>query len=108
MTREEAVQALVRFDQPIDALRGTLAAFRWDWGGPPLSYLTGQAVASVVQRYQRGELTADQVGQWANLVECKDDIDLTPDAAEAIFDLANPELQGSLPEIAPALVARLQ
>ena len=107
MTREEAVQVLVRFDQPVDVLRASLTAFNWDWVGPPLARLTCQAVESALHRYQRGELTGDEVEAWADLLEGRDDIEFEPMAAQAIFELANPELHGPLPDIVPALLARL-
>ena len=107
MTREHTIQALVRCEQPIEQLRAALARLPWDWDGPPLARLTTKAVALVIRRYASGELTAEEVEAWANLVEARDDIDAEPVAAEAIFDLANPELQGRLSDIASTVLARL-
>lgn len=107
MTREEAIQSLVCLDRPLDALRTSLAAFEWDWEGPPIARLNGREVASVLQRYTAGEVTGDEVETWASLLEGRDDVEFEPEAAEAIFDLANPELQGPLSEVAPMLLARL-
>lgn len=107
MTREETIQSLVRLAHPLDALRASLGAFEWDWKGPPLARLSGREVASVLQRYVDGEVTGYEVETWANLLEGRDDVEFQPEAAEAIFDLANPELQGPLTEVAPALLSRL-
>ena len=107
MTREEAIQSLVRLAHPLDALSASLGAFEWDWDGPPLARLSGMQVASLLQRYVAGEVTGDEVETWANLLEGRDDVEFSAKAREAIFDLANPELQGPLAEVAPALLSRL-
>ena len=107
MTREDAIWALVRLEQPLDAVRASLSLFEWDWEGPPIARLDAREVATVLQRYTAGEVTGDEVETWANLLEGRDDVEFETEAAEAIFDLANPELQGPLADVAPALLARL-
>jgi hypothetical protein len=53
-TREDAVQSLVRFDGPVDALREILAGFPFDWDGLPLASLERNQVLKVLTRWQRG------------------------------------------------------
>ena len=106
MTRNEAVQSLIRWDRPLEAVRTSLGAFDWDWEGEPGARLDVQAVASVLRRYLAGELTGEEVEAWANLLEGREDVDFQPEAGAAIFDLANPVLQGSVAEVAPALLSR--
>ena len=106
MTRQEAVQALVQFTRPARELRDALAEHPWDWDARALATLTLTDIAHVLRRYEDGDLTADAVETWANLIECREDIDLDEIASEAIFDLANPELQGPLTEVAPAILAK--
>lgn len=107
MTREQAIQALVRLDQSLPLLEEVLAQFPWDWEEPPLATLGGQDVASILRRYERGELTAEQVEAWANLVEVRDDIEFDASATDAIFYLANPRINGPLAKVAPILLERL-
>ena len=107
VTREEAVQALVRFARPLEDLREALATFEWDWDSRALASLTSTDIASVLHRYEAGELSAAEVEDWANLIEGREDIDLDDRTSEAIFDLANPVLQGPLSETGPALLAKL-
>lgn len=110
MTREEAVQALVAFDRPLDELRECVAAFPFDWDDAPLATLRRKHLLAVLARWQRGKLTPAEVEDWANLVEVRDDLDhdpTDPAVAGAVFDLANPELQGQLHEVGPVLVATL-
>lgn len=111
MTREEAVQSLVRFDKPLAVLRDCVGAFPFDWEGPPLAILKADHVLSVLRRWEAGEVNAQEVEDWANLVEVRDDLDhdlANAAVASAVFDLANPELQGPLELLAPALRKGLQ
>jgi|SRR4051794_35833912 hypothetical protein len=107
MTREEAVQSLVRLDQPLPLLRDSLAAFPWDWEGEPLATVRGREVAFILRRYVAGDLTGEQVETWANLVEVRDDIEFDAEAADAIFCLANPVINGPIASSAPRLLERL-
>ncbi|WDF73669.1 hypothetical protein [Novosphingobium sp. KACC 22771] len=107
MAREEAVRSLVHFDQPLDVLRRALHTCAWDWEGPPTVTLRVTNVLHVVQLYLKGELNSTDVEEWANLIEGRDDVGFEPKVKEAIFDLANPILQGSLRKVVPALLARL-
>jgi len=79
----------------------------WDWEGPPITALGVANVVSVLQRYLKGDLPGDDVEAWANMLEGRDDVEFEPKAASAIFDLANPALQGPLTEVAPVLLANL-
>jgi hypothetical protein len=107
VTREQTVQSLVRLDEPLPLLEAQLRTLPWDWEGPALATLDGAAVVSILRRHAAGELTDEQVKQWAGLVEVRDDVDFTPDASEAVFWLANPSINGSLAEVGPALLSRL-
>ena len=84
-----------------------LAGFPFDCDGPPLATLRCEDVLSVLVRWQRGELEPEAVEGWANLVELRDGLDLEPAVADAVFDLANPALQGPLHEIGPRLIGQL-
>lgn len=110
MTREEAIRSLVAFDRPLGELRKRVASFPFDWNGAPLGILRREHLLAVLARWRSGELTPAEVEDWANLVEMRDDLDHDPNdpaVANAVFDLANPVLQGPLDEVGPALVAVL-
>ena len=109
MTREEAVRALVQFDRPLEALRTCLAGFPYDWDGPRLATLQRDDVSKVLTRWQAGDLTDEEVGEWAALVEMRDDVDQADaEVEDAIFNMANPVLQGPLQNVAPGLMQRLK
>lgn len=77
----------------------------------PVATLGRLDIASVLNGFLAGQLDAGAVEEWANLVECREDITFErreeETVADAIFDLANPALQGPLGEIAPRVMARL-
>jgi hypothetical protein len=96
--RRTVVADLIRFNQPLAELEARLARFPWDCDEPLVVLTTGH-LRSVTDRFLAGELTAEQVEEWANLVELREDIDLDPAhwtaIQDAVFRLANPYLAGA-------------
>ena len=110
MTREEAVQSLMRFDRPIETLRASLRDFPFDWDDKPLGILRRPHVVSVLRRWRLGELSDREVEDWADLVELREDLEHDPDdeaVATAVFVLAHPELEGRLSEQGPKVLKSL-
>jgi len=67
-------------------------------------------VLNVLAQWQAGKLCPEEVEGWADPVEVRDDLDHDPAAppvTNAIFDLANPELQGPLDIVGPTLCKKL-
>jgi hypothetical protein len=95
VTRKEVVEHAVRFDMPLDRLYEEFRPFGWDCD-VPLVTLRASDVSAVVDRFLRGQLSAKEVYDWANLLECREDIGFVPEelgvAEEMIFWLANPEM----------------
>jgi hypothetical protein len=109
--QRRALRSLLELDQPLDAVLRRLATFGWD-SDEELVTLRPAHVIHVLKTFQDGEYVAGDVERWANAVEGRDDIGLDDEAApllkEAIFDLANPSLQGAItPEAASTWIARL-
>ena len=73
------VRDLLEASRPLPELARDLAGLPWDFDGAGLK-LEAAHLRSILQRYIAGELRADQVEEWANLVECRDDVSLRPDA----------------------------
>lgn len=107
MRRQTAINSLLRLDSPLAGLRAALSTLDWDWDHAPAGTLTRQHVVAVLQRFESAKLDDATVEEWANLIECREDIGYEAgyEAAleSAIFDLANPTLQGRLADIAPKL-----
>lgn len=97
--RASALRALIAYEQPLEPVLVALRAYGWD-APEPLATLTGADVSSILDRFLSGDLTAQQVADWADLVECREDIEL-PEAggasiSDVVFQLANPNLRGEL------------
>jgi hypothetical protein len=110
VSREATLSSLIRFDTSLTDLKTALASLPWD--ADPVVILTRRDIAAVLERHARSEFDAAVVEEWANLLECREDVRFEPGheetVASAIHDLANPELQGQLQAIAPDLLSTLR
>ncbi len=92
--RRDAVQHLISLDRPLDELAELLRRYPFDCDAPLVVLRPGDVVA-VLDRFLAGELAAQQVIDWADLLEVRDDVglragdDLTQDV---LFALATPEV----------------
>ena len=93
---------LVSFSKPINELSNMLSQLDWDYEGQPF-IVNASEIKSALKRFLAGECTAQELEDWANLVECREDLEFEEKQFEAIENvidcLANPVLQG---EITPA------
>jgi hypothetical protein len=87
--RTALVNELIDFSRPIAKVLEDLAVFGWD-SDEKLSTLEPANLESVLNRFLSGELSAADVEDWANAIECRDDIGLGQAAADAFHGLANP------------------
>ena len=94
----DLLRTLVECQTPLADIASRLSAFSWD--SPPLLVLRREHVVAVLRRYLAGELRAEDVHEWADLVEVRDDIglELGHEVAlrNALFALATPEVEGQL------------
>lgn len=97
-SRKQALNGLLACQGDLGKIAEQLRTFPWD--GDELVTLTVDHIESVLERYVRHQLSADEVEHWANLVECRDDIAYDKDhgerVKEIISELANPGLSGKL------------
>src|SRR6185436_16438835 len=107
-TRTEVLRALIEYQLPIESVLGELEAFGWDSEYDEV-ILGGEDICNLLQRYLDGEIAADQVVDWADLVECREDIGFPEgrqdDYSQVIFQLANPNING---DITPELAREIQ
>jgi len=91
--RERHLQEVLDLVRPISEIGSDLAAFPWDCDAP-LVKLDQSHIASVLTRFLSCQLSASEVEEWADAIECRDDIGLDPDSAAgiALNELANPLL----------------
>ncbi len=108
-SRESVLKALLSFTRPIPDIARDLSAYGWD-ASSPLVVLDAVHISSTLKRFMAGELSSAQVDDWANCIECRDDIEYDPSSAVglALYELANPVLTCPLTrQSAAALVATL-
>ena len=99
LDRTAALRALIAYEQPIEPTLSNLRAYGWD-APEPLATLTKADIISILDRYISGNLTSQQVTDWADLVECREDIALSEtdesSISDVVFQLANPNLRGEI------------
>jgi len=107
-SRRDCLRALIDYHLPIERTLQDLAAFGWD-AAEDLAILDREDVLNLLRRYLAGELTSEQVVDWADLVECREDIGFSEGQAgvlsHTIFLLANPNING---DVTHALAERIQ
>ena len=101
MSQQAILSSLTRLDVPIADLKIALATLSWDAG-----------IAAVLERFVNGDIQAAIAEEWANLVECREDIGFEVGyeevVADAIYILANPKLAGQLAAITPVFLSSIR
>ena len=112
--RKTLLEMLLRLQDPkaLGRIMVNLREYSWD-SEETLVNLTSDIIISILERYLQSELTAQEVEDWANAVEMRDDIEFGVDDDEtimnAIGELANPLLTEPLtPKSAKALMEKLR
>ena len=94
--RDNLLSRLALFEEPSAPLIDELRAMGWDWLGEPLLVLTEEHFVRIMDRFLVGQLTADQVVEWAENLEQREDVGFSQDKPEALdellFCLANPDI----------------
>lgn len=97
--RQSVLNDLINFKKELSFLRTKLLEFEWD-SENELVVIRFMHLENVLTRYLNGELKQDEVNEWANLIEMREDIGLDPRnedlLKDLIFELANPELTTEL------------
>ena len=112
-SRAELLRRLAEFREPPGPLLEQLRTFPFDLLGDPLLVLTKEHFLSIFDRYLNGELSESQVQDWAEHLECRDDVSFDSDAVEVLVDiqcwLANPGINGGIsPDIIRTMRARVE
>ena len=93
--RFEVLKSLVEFSCPLETINTAILEFEWDYEGEPIE-LRREHLINVIDRYTRGDLSASEVEQWANLLEGREDISFEKNSEEwiskLIYELANPSI----------------
>jgi len=99
MTRINLLQSLIQIEQPLNKVLHDLNEMEWD-SNQELVILKREQVATVLQRYLNGHLHSTEVEDWANAIECREDIGYEEGYEDLlrniIYEIANPLLNRSL------------
>ncbi|WDE11745.1 hypothetical protein [Thalassomonas haliotis] len=96
MNRFNTLTSLINFNKPISELSEELSKLDWDYEGTPL-VVSGTDIKRVLQLYLDGECTAKELEDWANLIECREDLEFEEELIEEIiYKLSNPVLEGEV------------
>ncbi len=94
-TRQEYLNALVNFDQPLSTILPILKTFPWD-SSEAIITLKKEHLIDILDRYLNNALSATDLENWADAIECREDIAYETDYEaiinDIIFYLANPTL----------------
>jgi|SRR6185369_1136425 len=107
INRKKILQELVEFREHPSEMRSALSAFEWD-SDEELIQMEKRQIATVLQKFISGEITSEEVEDWANLIEGRDDVDYA-EVAEILHILANPAITYQLtPSVATNLIDKLR
>ena len=99
--RAEILHELVRFEKPSDPLMRELKSFGWDWAEEsPLLILKKEDLLRIIDRFLAGQISADQLQEWAENLEVREDVAFDEEESELIysvfFRIATPEIHEPL------------
>ncbi len=98
-TRTQVLKDLLEYNAPLHTLKNNLLKYGWDADAPYVT-LTRLHVVEILKRYIDGVISSSQMESWANMIECREDIEAEEGyetlVDEAIFQLANPLLTQSI------------
>lgn len=97
MGRLEALRQIVTFGPQRELAYSVLAGYPFD-SEVELVEITKPELADVLHKYLLKEITAEDLEEWANFIECRDDLDYKK-VEDYIYALANPDLVGEIDSI---------
>ncbi len=94
MSRAEALNQIITFGELRESAFSQLVKFANDRDFEPFE-VSKLILAGVLNKYLSGSISADDLEEWANFVECRDDIE-DSQIEGYVYALANPELMGEI------------
>ena len=93
--RKQLLLDLILLRGKTQDIKKELSKYSWD-SVSPIVKIDTQSMIFVLTKYIKGDISTDELEEWANLVECRDDIEIPSLIQEFIFELANPEINGNI------------
>ena len=98
MAKIDILLNLINFTKDISAIKRDLAKMGFD-SELELVTITQNTIVNILNRAIDKEISYDLLEEWANLIECREDIGYEDEILqEIIFGLANPCLYGEIDE----------
>lgn len=98
MAKIDILLNLINFAKDMSAIKSDLAKIGFN-SESELVTITQNTIASILNRVIDKEISYDLLEEWANLIECREDIGYEDEILqEIIFELANPCLYGEIDE----------
>jgi hypothetical protein len=95
-SRKELLKDLALLQDSIEVLEQELSQYPWDIE-KPLFKVSVEDFSNVLKRSISNEIRFEALTNWANAIECRDDIEFeNEEIHEIIFELANPEINGEI------------
>jgi len=110
--RIAALRDLVEMRIPVVESIEALSRFDWDSDDELVILVSGDALR-VLNGYLSGTLSREEVEQWADALEVRDDVGREPEfeeeLGELLFQLATPDVAGELvPDLAKEWIEKLR
>jgi hypothetical protein len=93
--RTELLARLLRLERPLGPVLEKLGEFGWD-SDQELLEVSASDIRSALQAYIDKKVSSIEIEEWANAIECREDLKLMGNVKEAIHILANPILTSPL------------
>jgi hypothetical protein len=105
------LNALVNLNQPLSTILPILKTFPWD-SNQTIITLKKEHLIHILNQYLNHSLSAIDLENWANAIECREDITYETEGEgfinDIIFDLANPILNAPIsPELVKQYITQL-
>jgi len=93
--RKALLAHLVRLERPLAPILERLGEFGWD-SDQELLEVTASDITNVLQAYANEKVSGEEIEEWANALECREDLKMKGEVKNAIHFLANPLLNEPL------------
>lgn len=94
--RLDLLKKLILLRGNIEVLKNELSTYPWDVEKPLLT-IKVEDLSNVLKRSINNEIDFNTLTNWANAIECRDDLEFAnEEIQEIIFELANTEINGEI------------
>lgn len=89
--RIKILEKIIKYQNLSDADFQSILSFPWDFTSTPAT-LSSKDIKHALGLYIEHKITATEIGEWANFLECREDVNCEELASKIISELANPEI----------------